>query len=207
MASMLDKKRPDEPPEAGTPFGQRAGDGQGDSPRQVTQAQKAVSAWIAMLALFLSVAFVVWLAITAWQPRFANYPDEGLPFVWSAAVWIMGQGTALNAIFATLFAVVAAGTSAIGQVYKRRGQLFAMALLCLAGVAAASVAMMKVSQPDNLATIIWFGNMEEDVAVRSVAWLFGGLIGWFSAFLGAQLGCASISPSGAIRQLFGGKPR
>lgn len=174
---------------------------------RMTGNQKWVAAGIAIFVLGLGVVWTLWLWVVARQAGFADHawPQGELPWVWSVAIWFMKRGPAITGIFALLLTVVSIGIGAAGEIYRSKREIVLVVLACLAGIAASVLAMIELDQPDKLATVVWFSDLADSEATSAIAWLFGGLIGWFGLFLASQLGISVVSPRGVLRRVTGGR--
>lgn len=173
----------------------------------MTTTQKTIAAWIAIAALCAAVVATVWLAVLAGQSQFVEDPDADhlQPLgLWAFALWFMKNGAALNATFASLLTLLSVAITSLSDTYKKAAQLAVLAVLCLVGICASIYLMVKLDEPEHLATLRLFGGFADDAAARSaVNWAFGFLMGWFVAFLGIQLGISSVATNGALRRLGG----
>jgi FtsH-binding integral membrane protein len=178
------------------------------SDTETAENRKRVAAWVAITLLGIAVGLSVWLAILASSGDFVNDPnldDPKLLTPWAVALWFMKRGEALTAIFGSFLAIVTAAVGFASDLYKRRSQIAVLAFLCLLGIGACVMAMVWLDDDANLGQIVYYGNLADVAAAETRSnWFFGSLIGWFTTFLGAQLGLSAARPTGSVRRMLGG---
>jgi hypothetical protein len=129
-----------------------------------------------------------------------------LRFVWRVALFFMKSGKALNATYAGFVTILTIGAGYFVQLHKQTWQIVVTVILCLAGIGAATFAMMQLSQGGGSATLRWFGGFATDAAAESAADVFfSALIFWFAVFLAAELGISLGAQGGALAKYLPGQ--
>jgi len=173
----------------------------------MSESQKRASAVISFAALLAAVIVAAWLAHLAMNSTFTNDPDDAeqkkLLMSWASVVWFIKSATLVKVIYGGLLTIIGVGTGILGELYKKTSAIIALAVLCLLGIAACTVIMIELADPENLKILRYYSDYEELAELRSgVDTLFGSAIGWFTSCLGTQLGISLAARGGVAKRLF-----
>jgi len=176
----------------------------------MSENQKIVSAWTAVGILTLGVLFMVSLALTSSENAFYYQNEAGDPFLilqWDIAAYFMKYGTALKAIFGTLLAGLSIMVTKVADIYTRKLHIAIIVVLALIGIAAATLAMIRISSSaiiDNFQYVSGLSELSMEAFIEAIQSYFGAFIGWFVTFLLAVLGISLASDDGVLNRLIKG---
>ncbi|WP_066798708.1 hypothetical protein [Sphingomonas soli] len=163
------------------------------------------------------VIVLVILSILAMRGMVFENPDADVPVLrtsWNIFVWFLELGTALAVIYGGLFAVVSTGLTYLGTLYTSKRALTLLVAIAIAGIVFSSVVMFQIDRGFT-AAIPMPGQDSETISAalssKSTVYptpavfkpaadkLLISVIGWFAAFIAAQLGISLKAPNGALK--------
>lgn len=173
----------------------------------MTSNQKKMAALLAILFLLLGIGCVGWLWGTMAPGLIVTdpaSPDPELKTIWKVALWLIQLGTGAKVIFAALLTAIAAGVATLGDIYKQKWQIALVVVLSLAGIALSVLANVDIGDERILSALSYYSSFQSNADLKQAAnAFFVAMIGWFSAFIIAQLGISAVKAEGWVKKLLG----